>query len=453
MASFGDGVNASLGAINYAPYMQGAVAGAQSMGQGMAGGMQAIGQGIQKYIKEQDENKMMAGNLMGTDKKIIAEASKDPLFAKTLESISLGKSPSRKDVLYATAKVATLEKNQERAIKQFEFDQLKDRAYQQRQLEKGLKTYDNLLAMGLKPEQAKQAATLTGALGPQGLNLIAQREQEAAQTGLIQAQSDKARQPAAGKQPSTYHSVRNGLIQAHREKNNGSFPNAVELSAIDQIAAKAGSSSTNFLPGEKSFDIELGKELAPRHLREHDAAVNSGFQLQKLQELKTLLDTGDLTTGYGAEVLNDLNRVRAQFLADKAANKTVTNTQILDALLGEGVFGMIGTLGLGSKNFDTPAEMERIKAAFTGDKGFTTDAIKAITDYRIRATKQAAKNYRKNKQAGVYDKFYESTKYPEPDLSFLDKAPDKSTASPAGKVVVQDGVMYRINPDGSATEL
>ncbi len=68
MATFGQGVNASLGKTNYSNYLAGALqgargvaAGGQAMGQGIANLGQSIGQGIKKY----QENKVLQAEIMG----------------------------------------------------------------------------------------------------------------------------------------------------------------------------------------------------------------------------------------------------------------------------------------------------------------------------------------------------------------------------------------------------
>lgn len=57
MAIIGQGVQAGLGRIDYSPYMQGAVAGAQGIAQGLASFGQSVGSGIQNYLKKQEEKK------------------------------------------------------------------------------------------------------------------------------------------------------------------------------------------------------------------------------------------------------------------------------------------------------------------------------------------------------------------------------------------------------------
>lgn len=64
MATFGQGINAQLGAIDYSAYQRGAAQGAQSIGQGLAG----LGQGIGVVVKERKEYK----NNVASAKKLIA---------------------------------------------------------------------------------------------------------------------------------------------------------------------------------------------------------------------------------------------------------------------------------------------------------------------------------------------------------------------------------------------
>jgi len=58
MARFGTNINASLGRIDYTPYMQGAVAGSQAIGQGIA----ALGQAAGKAIEKNSELRAMVGS-------------------------------------------------------------------------------------------------------------------------------------------------------------------------------------------------------------------------------------------------------------------------------------------------------------------------------------------------------------------------------------------------------
>ena len=84
MATFGQGINPQLGAIDYSPILKGSVAGAemaakggQMIGQGLANLGQEVGKGVETYFKKQDMMKAQIGE-------ITAFALSDPEYLATL---------------------------------------------------------------------------------------------------------------------------------------------------------------------------------------------------------------------------------------------------------------------------------------------------------------------------------------------------------------------------------
>lgn len=66
MATFGQGINVNLGAVDYSPILKGSMAGAAmaaqgsaAIGQGLANLGQEVGKGMQIYYKKKEENKLM----------------------------------------------------------------------------------------------------------------------------------------------------------------------------------------------------------------------------------------------------------------------------------------------------------------------------------------------------------------------------------------------------------
>lgn len=72
----GSQINPALGRVDYTPYMQGAVAGAQSIGQGLASLGQSVGAGIESYYKkkeqkqQEDQATAFVGNLVKSDPQV-----------------------------------------------------------------------------------------------------------------------------------------------------------------------------------------------------------------------------------------------------------------------------------------------------------------------------------------------------------------------------------------------
>ncbi len=63
MATFGQGINASLGRIDYSPFLQGASQGAQMRAQGMQQLGAGLAQGVEKHFKQQEQMKVMLAEL------------------------------------------------------------------------------------------------------------------------------------------------------------------------------------------------------------------------------------------------------------------------------------------------------------------------------------------------------------------------------------------------------
>lgn len=59
----GSQINASLGAVNYTPYLQGAVQGAQSMARGIEQLGQAAGQAVQQYYEKKETKELVKGSI------------------------------------------------------------------------------------------------------------------------------------------------------------------------------------------------------------------------------------------------------------------------------------------------------------------------------------------------------------------------------------------------------
>lgn len=108
MATFGQGINPQLGAINYSPILQGSVAGAQMaaqggsmIGQGLANLGQEVGKGIQEYTKKKEERDMYSTGIEGKMTRIGAAMQR---FAEHPEEFG-GVSPVSKEE-YEKLKIA-----------------------------------------------------------------------------------------------------------------------------------------------------------------------------------------------------------------------------------------------------------------------------------------------------------------------------------------------------------
>jgi hypothetical protein len=183
--------------------------------------------------------------------------------------------------------------------------------------------------------------------------------------------------------------------------------------------------------GGSAIEKVVGEGLGQDMLGEYRAAKDAPEAIAKLDEIQGLIKSGNITTGIGAEYIQNANRLRAQFANDIKAGKTVSNTQLLESLLGSDVFPMISALGIGAKGMDTPAEREFLRQSFTGTKDFTPETLQRLTQIRRDIQMRAIKKFKKNNASGAYKKLF--------DMGAM--MPDFSSIPPEGVTSQQWSVM------------
>jgi hypothetical protein len=156
---------------------------------------------------------------------------------------------------------------------------------------------------------------------------------------------------------------------------------------------------------DSAYAAAVGKEIADRDLKTIDAASAVAKTLPKMYEARQLIETGNLNTGILADYQQVIDRARTKFLADKKANKRVTDTQYLSALLDSQVFDQISALGIGARGLDTPAERDFLIRAITGDVKMERETLNRMINFRINAAERAVENYNRRLNAGEFKQF------------------------------------------------
>ena len=160
---------------------------------------------------------------------------------------------------------------------------------------------------------------------------------------------------------------------------------------------------------ESAYGTAVGKTQAERDenivTRAQNAATAS---IPKLDETLQLLREGDVTTGFGAELRNNIDRARAMFANDIKAGKRVADTQILDAMLGSDVFPMIQSLGIGARGLDTPAERDYLRQVMTGTIPMDKAALIRLTEIRRNIELRAIEKYNEQVKSGRLNKYFQT---------------------------------------------
>jgi len=182
-------------------------------------------------------------------------------------------------------------------------------------------------------------------------------------------------------------------------------------------------------PFESAYSKGVGEEAAKSDVAIVNSAQAAVAKLQDINQTLTQLNKSDAITGFGADLLKDVERFRAQFTKDTKAGKRVADTEVLNAMLGSEVFGMIQSLGIGAKGLDTPAEREYLREVMTGTIRMDKAALIKLTEIRKNVTERAIDEYNKKLDRGELDRYF-STRGIKPQKIEKPSAP----AAVSGKV-------------------
>jgi len=159
---------------------------------------------------------------------------------------------------------------------------------------------------------------------------------------------------------------------------------------------------------ESTYRQVVGKAAGDRDVGITTSATAAAENLPKIYETLDQLRTSDAITGFGANVIKNIEGFRAKFAQDIKAGKKVADTEILDAMLGSDVFPMIQSLGIGAKGLDTPAERDYLRSVMTGTINMDKAALIKLTTIRKNIEERAVKRYNEAIESGKLDKFFET---------------------------------------------
>ena len=395
MATFGQGINAQLGAIDYSPIQRGSAVGAQlaaqggqMIGQGLANLGEEVGKGVAAYYKKQEIKKLEDDGVafiqnLGTKNPYILQAVgiKDPNDTKAIKAGM--KAVGGVENFFKMANVAKGEMDKSQAA-------------------------DILMRYGASGGASSYMGANGETLGSPEANMMAQNQYMAQTTQRLQ--QDKLRAEAILDRANAGAKFPVGKIMSEAEfkaLDTKKYDVKAELLPDGRYLVKSispfGPGSQNVINmGGSALERVVGEGLGQDMLGEYRAAKNAPDALAKLNEVQGLIKSGNITTGIGAEIIQNANRLRAQFLKDIEAGKTVSNTQLLDSLLGSDVFPMIDALGIGARGMDTPPEREFLRESFTGTKAFTPETLSRLTEIRENMHRRAINKFQKNNASNSY---------------------------------------------------
>ena len=158
---------------------------------------------------------------------------------------------------------------------------------------------------------------------------------------------------------------------------------------------------------------------------QHDVATSAVENIAKLDSVLEHLKSSEAITGLGSEVFKDIERAKNLVMRTQASGKRVSDTELLDTLLGSDVFPMIKALGIGARGLDTPAEREFLRNVMTGTTAMNKDTLIRMTELRKNISERVIKRWNERVDSGELDRYFNAAGMPKQKIEIpkAQKAP------------------------------
>ena len=170
-----------------------------------------------------------------------------------------------------------------------------------------------------------------------------------------------------------------------------------------------------------------GKETGELNVKQHESAISAADNLYKIDALLSHVKTSDAITGLGADIFKNIERAKV-LLGNKAAQGKVSDTELLDVMMGSEVFPMIGSLGIGARGMDTPAEREFMRKVLTGEISLNKDTIVRMAEIRKNISKRAIEKWNARVDKGELDDYFTTSGRTNEKIAFPTEEPKAANA-------------------------
>jgi hypothetical protein len=279
------------------------------------------------------------------------------------------------------------------------------------------------LASGLGKEYAESFEIARKAATPQG-KIFASVEDKI-RAGIVDEKGNAL--------PGTYTRSESGTLQRISEKAPDQFgtytqeqvaqrlgvpvdqvdPGLYSYNKTTQKYDRIGGSGTKIqidtaAKGGVAYSEALGKVVGQEDAEAVKSARSAPEAVKKVDSTLRQLYTSKALTGAFADSIKAIERVRAKFGSDYAAGR-VSDTEVLDAMLGSDVFPMIGELGIGARGLDTPAEREFLRQVMTGTVTMDKNSLIRLAEMRRDRIERNVNSFNSRLAEGELDRYFEVT--------------------------------------------
>lgn len=213
--------------------------------------------------------------------------------------------------------------------------------------------------------------------------------------------------------------------------------------------AAAGRTSVNVTTQAES---EFGKGVASEaakdlnaQFKQAEAAVRGIKQTDRVMDL---LEKGQPITGMGADLDLGIKRLKAAVAGRQ--DKSISDTELLEAVLGADVFAQIQQLGIGARGMDTPAERDFIRQVISGTKTLNKDTLLRMAQIKRQAQEDIANAWNQRIQSGELDDWYKYSKRPKKPFEIPARQGGGVPSAPAVGTI-QNGYRFKGGDPASPT--
>jgi hypothetical protein len=254
-----------------------------------------------------------------------------------------------------------------------------------------------------------QALKLAAFKGAQGKLATAQASNEALADRQMEAAIELAKLEGKGSEKENWRTLSEEEATApaglHRMSAADFSTGPWQVSDRGQLKRLGKNASLISNPAEQSL---LNKEWNEVQLAEYQEAQKAASNIQTIDDTyQRIAKLDEAATGLGANIKQQYARTK-QFLgiaSDEDINK-LTDVQLVNAALGQSVFGAITALGIGARGLDTPAERDFLRDVLAGRITLNKATLLEMTLMRRRQEMKAADHFNKGLDAGNYDYFF-----------------------------------------------
>jgi hypothetical protein len=192
-----------------------------------------------------------------------------------------------------------------------------------------------------------------------------------------------------------------------------------QISSTGKVAeiGSGPQSVVQVMPAESERQKGYGKFGVEQNTAIFQSGQSAVKNIAKIDETLNLIEQGSPTTGLGAEIINNINRTKLLFTDSTKNIKDVSDTELLNSLLGADVFPQIGALGIGAKGLDTPAEREFLRQVMTGTINMNKDTLIRMTNLRKKYEEKSLNQYNKAVEEGQLDDLFKFSGLPKQKLT------------------------------------